>query len=154
MAKTLGYLITWTTYGTWLQGDERGYARKGKVYSGSEGLSASNRFTMSRDAVILKPPQRKMAHQAIMREAFQQNHRILALAVQHNHVHIVFEFNAIPISRIVAQYKTAARIALKETGLTGRVWTKGYDKRYCFEKSTLADKIKYVNNHDNSYFAI
>jgi len=33
-------------------------------------------------------------------------------------------------------------------------WTKGYDKRYCFEKSTLADKIKYVNNHNNAYLAI
>ena len=123
MAKTLGYLITWTTYGTWLQGDERGYVKKGKVYSGSEGLSASNRLTMSQDAV------------------------------QHNHVHMVFAFNAIPISRIVAQYKTAARIALKETGLTGRVWTKGYDKRYCFEKARLDDKIEYVNNHNNTYLA-
>ena len=109
---------------------------------------------MSQDAIILKSPQRKMAHEAIMQEAFQQNHRILALTVKHNHVHIVFAFNAIPISRIVAQYKTTARIALKETGLTGRVWTKGYDKRYCFEKSTLADKIKYVNNHNNAYLAI
>ena len=81
MTKSLGYLITWTTYGTWLQGDERGYVRKGTVYSGSEGLSASNRLTMSQDAVILKADQRKMAHEAIMREAFQQNHRILALAV-------------------------------------------------------------------------
>ncbi len=154
MAKTLGYLITWTTYGTWLQGDERGYVKKGKVYSGSEGLSVSNRFTMSQDAIILKPPQRKMAHEAIMREAFQQNHRILALTVQYNHVHIVFAFNATPISRIVAQYKATARLAMKETGLTGRVWTKGYDKRYCFEKPRLADKIKYVNNHDNAYLAI
>ena len=43
MAKTLGYLITWTTYGTWLQGDERGYAKKGKVYSGSAIPISTNR---------------------------------------------------------------------------------------------------------------
>ena len=31
MAKTLGYMITWTTYGTWLQGDERGYVKDGNI---------------------------------------------------------------------------------------------------------------------------
>ncbi len=27
--EPLGYFITWTTYGTWLPGDERGWRRKG-----------------------------------------------------------------------------------------------------------------------------
>jgi len=31
MPRTVGYMITWTTYGTWLQGDERGYVKNGKV---------------------------------------------------------------------------------------------------------------------------
>jgi len=31
MAKTLGYMITWTTYGTWLQGGEKGFVKNGVV---------------------------------------------------------------------------------------------------------------------------
>jgi len=31
MVKTLGYMITWTTYRTWLQGGEKGFVKKGKV---------------------------------------------------------------------------------------------------------------------------
>ena len=36
MVKTLGYMVTWTTYGTWLQGDEQGYVKKGKVLGASK----------------------------------------------------------------------------------------------------------------------
>jgi len=38
MSKTLGYMLTWTTYGTWLQGDERGYVKDGQVLRGDKKL--------------------------------------------------------------------------------------------------------------------
>ncbi len=25
MGKVIGYMVTWTTYGTWLQGEEKGF---------------------------------------------------------------------------------------------------------------------------------
>ncbi len=31
MAKTLGYMVTLTTYGTWLQGNEKGFVKDGVV---------------------------------------------------------------------------------------------------------------------------
>ncbi len=31
MTKTVGYMITWTTYGTWLQGDKKGFVKEGKI---------------------------------------------------------------------------------------------------------------------------
>ena len=42
MAKTLGYMVTWTTYGTWLQGDERGYVKNGKILSENPALKKVN----------------------------------------------------------------------------------------------------------------
>jgi len=27
MARMIGYMLTWTTYRTWLQGDKRGYVK-------------------------------------------------------------------------------------------------------------------------------
>ena len=36
MEKTLGYMITLTTYGTWLQGDKRGYVKNGITYLSNE----------------------------------------------------------------------------------------------------------------------
>jgi hypothetical protein len=29
MSKIIGYMVTWTTYGSWLPGDERGYVKDG-----------------------------------------------------------------------------------------------------------------------------
>ena len=43
MAKMVGYMLTWTTYGTWLQGDERGYVKDGRILGGNEALEKANR---------------------------------------------------------------------------------------------------------------
>ena len=148
MARTLGYMITWTTYGTWLQGDERGYVKNGKIYPANKGLKQSNRLSKSQDAVMLLKTQQQLVKEAIMKEAKLQGQYIYALAVQPNHVHIVAGCVQQPISKVVAYYKKAARLALKTAGHNGRLWTKGYDKRFCFDQQTLEQKIRYVRNHN------
>ncbi len=42
MGKTLGYMITWTTYGTWLQGDKRGYVKEGEISGENKRLREAN----------------------------------------------------------------------------------------------------------------
>ncbi len=148
MAKTLGYLITWTTYGTWLQGDGRGYVKNGKIHPANKGLEQSNRFSKSQDAVMLSKTQQQLVKEAIMKEAKLQSQRIYALAVQSNHVHIVAEFIQLPIAKIVAYYKKAGRLALKALGYTGKLWTRGYDKRFCFDEESLKRRIKYVDSQN------
>jgi len=29
--RIIGYMVTWTTYGTWLQGEKKGYVKNGKI---------------------------------------------------------------------------------------------------------------------------
>ena len=111
MPKTIGYLITWTTYGTWLQGDERGYVKDGKVYPADKVLNEANKRLQSQNAVGLSMVQRKLVHDAIMNEATIYNQHLFALAVQSNHVHLVAEYTPIPIEKIVAYYKKAGRLA-------------------------------------------
>ncbi len=31
MPRTVGYMLTWTTYGSWLQGDVRGYVKNSRI---------------------------------------------------------------------------------------------------------------------------
>ena len=85
---------------------------------------------------------------AITEEAQLQDQRIYALSVQSNHIHIVAEYTQLPISKIVAYYKKSARLALKTAGHNGKLWTKGYDKRFCFDKAVLEQRIKYVQDHN------
>jgi REP element-mobilizing transposase RayT len=137
-------MITWTTYGTWLQGDERGYVRNGKVRPGNEALTQANRQSQIQDAVRLSGEQQQLVREAISREAESQGQRIYALSVQPTHVHIVAEYIPQPISKIVAYYKKAARLALKAVGYNGKLWTRGYDKRFCFDEVSLRRRIRHV----------
>ena len=34
----IAYMVTWTTYGSWLQGDKRGYVKDGQILGGNYNL--------------------------------------------------------------------------------------------------------------------
>ena len=148
MRKTLGYMITFTTYGTWLQGDKRGYVKDAKIYPTNETLMRANKENQSGRTIWLSADQREIASKAVLVEAVVQQQQIFALAVSSNHVHIVAEYIPKPIGTIVAYYKKAIRLALKDVGHNGKLWTRGYDKRFCFDKATLNQKIHYVQSHN------
>jgi REP element-mobilizing transposase RayT len=148
MAKTLGYMITFTTYGTWLQGDERGYVKDAITRPENEQLEQANRQLQVQDAVRLSKTQQKAVHEAILKEAALHDQHIFALTVKPTHVHFVAKYVPVPISQVVAWYKSAARLALKNSGHQGKLWTRGYNKRFCFDQATLEQKIKYIQNHN------
>ena len=148
MRETLGYMITFTTYGTWLQGDKRGYVKNATIYPSNENLMRANKENQSGRTIRLSADQREIARKAVLAEAASQQQRILALSVASSHVHIVAEYIPKPIGAIVAYYKKATRLALKDVGHNGKLWTKGYDKRFCFDKATLDQKIHYVQSHN------
>lgn len=75
----------------------------------------------------------------------RQHHRVLALAVQTWHVHVVIDSTAVPIGDVVKCLKDAARYHLRP----GRpIWTTGYDKRWCFDDSSLRARVRYVERHN------
>ena len=65
MSRTRGYMVTWTTYGSWLQGDERGFVKKGQVLGGSKGLKEANRRRQRGNGVKLKKSEREVARRAM-----------------------------------------------------------------------------------------
>lgn len=140
--------MTWTIYGAWLQGDKRRYVKKGQTFPANEKLFKSNKEFQAGETVRLSPQQKRLVRNAIINEAKRISQRIFAIAVYSNYVHLVGEYVPIPIADIVAYYKKAGRLALKENGTVGKVWTKGYNKRYCFDQKTLQREIQYVQNHD------
>jgi REP element-mobilizing transposase RayT len=148
MVKTLGYHITWTTYGTWLQGDSRGYVKNGETLPANKALYESNQNQQIQDTVKLPWHQQEIVRLAIIKQAEMLNQQIYALTVKSTHVHLVVECTPEPIAKIVAYYKNAARQALKTAGREGKVWTAGYDKRFCFDTEALERVVRYVQNHN------
>ncbi len=149
MAETLGYMLTWTTYGTWLQGDYRGYVVKGgDVLREAKSLEQDNRERMVKDAVAFSVREQAVVRNAILGEADRLAQRIFALAVDSTHVHIVAGYTPLPIHKVAAYYKNAARQALKPLGRRGKIWTRGYDKRFCFDREAINRRIDYVRRHN------
>ena len=107
-------MLTWTTYGSWLQGDERGYVKNGKVLAVNVGLRQVNMLAQKAKTVKLNQKGQKIVRSAILSEAENLDQKIYAIAVHSNHVHIVLNPIARPISKILSHYKNATRLALSK----------------------------------------
>jgi len=147
MGKMIGYMITWTTYGTWLQGDKRGYVKDGKTLCKNDALLQSNLKRLKNPATRLETEHKTIVRDTILEKAQEIHQQIYAIAVYSNHVHIVAERANESIEKVVSYYKNAARFALRAGGFNGRVWTKGFDKRFCFNSKELQSRINYVKSH-------
>jgi len=147
MAKLIGYILTWTTYGSWLQGDKRGFVRDGETLQGDERILELCKKFQKGPTVKLTKQEMIIIEMALLKEAERIGHKIEALAVCTNHVHLAAKPCEKSIERLVSMYKSAATRELRYSGRIGKIWTKGFDKRFCFTEDDLAGKIAYIQNH-------
>ena len=149
MKRMIGYMVTWTTYGSWLQGDKRGYVKNGKIFEQNDKLKSANQGQQKYPTVKLNSEQKQIVENTIIEEAKRINHKIFAIAVCSNHVHIVAGVSEESIEQDVHRYKYSATLALRKFGSYDKIWSKGFDKRFCFTDKELENKIRYVRNHNN-----
>jgi len=147
MAHTLGYMITFRTYGTWLPGDKRGWFGNGVCRKGDEGLEELCRDKIQGDGVTLDTQQRKIVRQAMQDKAEGIGEDIVAVFAGIRHVHVVLRAGAGEISDVVSRLKSAAYYRLRDSGFSGKLWARGYDTRYCFSEASLWGRVRYVEEH-------
>jgi len=95
MAPPLAYFLTWTTYGTWLPGDARGWVDKRQ--SGPEvpyqapdpRRERAAKARMKESPVILTPRAREVVEAALRETCSYRGWTVHALSVRSNHVHTV-----------------------------------------------------------------
>jgi len=148
MSKIVGYMVTWTTYGTWLPGDERGFVENGQILQGDLKTLERNKKRQKSPIVKLNRREIKLVRQVILSEAERIGHEIKALTVCTNHVHLAARPNIKSIEDIIGRYKSITTHTLWKHGRKGRIWTIGYDKRFCFSEEELKQRIQYVNKHN------
>jgi len=130
-----------------LQGDKRGFVRDGETLQGDEKILELCKKMQKCPTVKLTKQEKVITETTILNEAERIGHKIEALAVCSNHVHLAAKPCEKSIERLVSMYKSVATRALRCCGRTGRLWTKGFDKRFCFTQDDLARKIAYIRNH-------
>ncbi|MDD5327031.1 MAG: transposase [Phycisphaerae bacterium] len=141
-------MVTWTTYGSWLPGDNRGYVKEGRILPADNKLLQANKARQKSPTVKLKAQEKKIVRKEILAEAKKIGHEIIVLAVCTNHIHLLARPHSQSIEDLAGKYKSLTTRALWKYGREGRIWTKGYDKRFCFSEDELIQRTRYVNKHN------
>jgi REP element-mobilizing transposase RayT len=151
------YHLIWTTYGTWLPGDERGWMRKGEpaVQAPDPDLERACRDGMSEAMVLLDDAQQQIVATTIIAHCRYRRWVLLALAVRSNHVHAVVEADRAG-GDVRNQLKAwgsrrlsdAARLTQPQTKTGGRRrwFTEGAYVRRIESDDYLQEAIAYVEN--------
>ena len=151
MATYPVYFITWTTYGTWLHGDERGSV----VDVGSDsllvGINPSRRARTSsglaEDPFVMDAASREVVDGAIRRHAAKREWVIHALNARTNHVHVVVGAAGTRPEVVAGQFKAWGTRDLRAAGLIEgweRVWTAKASTRWINEETSLRKAANYV----------
>jgi REP element-mobilizing transposase RayT len=139
----LATMITTTTYGTWLPGDLRGYVDNGVILPGDPELIERCRKLMKSDPVLLTPSEQHTAFEALQLAAEEFRCALLEASVESWHVHWLIDHKFEAVDAMVGRLKTRIRQAIGR----GRIWTNGYDARYCFNQDSVERRRNYIRRH-------
>ena len=153
------WLLTNTTYGTWLPGDERGwvqYHRGSQLPDPVKKLEASAR--MSEDACRLNDDERRLVETTIAAHCRSRNWILHVVNCRSNHVHIVVtavehpdkvrdEFKARCTRRLKElQQQRFAATSRRSVPVRKRWWAQRGSKRYLNDLDSLEAAILYVRD--------
>ena len=148
LSRMIGYMLTWTTYGSWLQGDRRGWVKDGQVYSDGVCIEGFNAGNLKSKSVVLTEMQQSIVYDSMINHAVEKSHKIFALAVLDNHVHLLIAGCDEEVGRLAARYKNVGTRKLAGEYKGMKVWTKGFDKRFCNHPDQLCKMVEYIRGHE------
>ena len=149
VGEPIAYFITWSTYGTWLTGDERGWCRSGKgdVQPPNELFTEMAATEMKETAFTLSRDERLKAGKTIMRHCKIRSWILHAINARSNHVHIVVTAPGYGAKTVRDQFKAWCSRDLKACNQgRDRFWTEGGSCRWINQEDDLESAIVYVKD--------
>jgi len=164
------WLLTWTTYGTWLPGDPRGFVSNVREGPGPEVRHNVPQTPYDADdarvreralANLVGQPVWLTAEQAsLLAEQFRETAafrgwQLLVFAVMANHVHLVVGVRGDPDPpRLLHDFKSYGTRALRGHGHRpsgGRWWTESGSRRKLPDERAVRAAIEYVRNQCRAF---
>jgi REP element-mobilizing transposase RayT len=154
MSAPHAYLLTWTTYGTWLPGDARGSVDDWHNVHGEEYAPADTRRRAANTARLSRPPfrmddaARPVVRDAIIEHCAFRGWDLVSLNVRSNHVHVVVRSDLTPTDT-ASKLKARATRLLRERGVVLRdrpVWTERSSGRYLWGEAAVKAAVRYVED--------
>lgn len=150
----IGYFLTWTCYGTWLPGDERGWTRWRKGMAVAQPLLAQwCQARMVEEPVVLDERQRLLVHDAIERHCRVRSWSLHAVNCRSNHCHVVVTARDYEGEQVRDQFKAWCTRGLKDderprvapgSEVRKNWWTRKGSVRYVFDEESLEAAIEYT----------
>ncbi len=145
--EPLGYLITWTTYGTWLPGDDRGWNRKDicGIQLPDQPRRESAAIKMTESEFRLTEADRAIVASTIEKHCLIRRWTLHTANARSNHVHLVVSAQGYATETVRDQLKAWCTRNLKAS-YPGRAnfWTEGASSRYLNTEDDLEAAILYV----------
>jgi REP element-mobilizing transposase RayT len=152
--EPLAFFITWTCYGTFLPGDERGWTKwhKGEMIPHPR-LEEWCRDQMSEDVVVLNEHQRILVNEVIREHCKIRNWTLHAVNCRTNHCHVVVTAPDYDGETVRDQFKSWAKHRLKDyqkrTATSGQSsrehwWTRKGSVRKLFDDESLEAAVLYT----------
>ena len=143
----LGYFLTWSSYGTWLPGDERGWSRKydWDIQPPNPSVVKFAQSRMKEPAFTLSINSRILVEDTIRRHCSIRGWTLHAVNARSNHVHVVVTAPSYPPEKAREQFKAWSTRRLKEIEPTRtRFWTEGGSCRWINHEADLEAAVIYV----------
>ena len=166
MPEPLAVFMTWTTYGTCLPGDPRGYVSNTRKPDGhyerrqnvpGTPFTADDPRTFQRAQILMQYPRvvlnRDTAHWAaegLIIAAGENDWRIVRGAVMATHVHVVLpllDHKTWWVQKILKG--RSSRHMSDQQGKTWRWWTRGGRKDVLFTDASMRDVMRYIENQEH-----
>lgn len=146
--EPIAYFITWTVYGTFLQGDERGWRKRRKGEQAPQPkLARWRRERLKHSIELLDQDQRLAVEAEIERLAEFRVWKVWTKSARTNHVHAVVTAPGYKGSKVRDQLKANCTRVLREGWpkfVDRPVWTEGGDWQCINRDAELEQVILYV----------
>ena len=147
MKQPITYFITWTTYGSWLPGDRRGWRKANAGEQQPEPkLEEWCRDRMTEAEVLLSKDQRQKVEDVCRRHAGIRGWKLHAVSARSNHVHIAVTADDAS-KKVRDQFKAKATRVLREppnTITNDKLWTRGGDVEIVDGNDNLEQVVIYI----------
>jgi REP element-mobilizing transposase RayT len=157
--------VTWTTYGTWLPGDARGYVSPtrqheadtvpkqnlyGTPYAKNDSYTRQIAYAEQKfPTVYLNEKQALVVAQQLV-DATESRHWLISqAAIMKNHTHVMMMQCPEDGSAVRRILKGTTQAALsKQAGTPNRWWTQGGSNRYKYDQLAIDNANRYIKNQD------
>ena len=146
--EPFAFFITWSVYGTFLQGDHRGWRKwKAGTQLPQPQLAQWRAERLNQPILLLDDDQRHCVEREITRLCVFRNWKLWAVSCRTNHLHVVVHADGHRGSKVRDQLKANCTRVLRERWSQFRdrsIWTEGGDWQCINSENDLEQVILYV----------